>query len=262
MKNNCFVLLLICIFALSSFAQNPPPNQQTPPKGSPPPANQDTAKTTHKRLVTDLSGFELADPNKTRKERTLLGATRGGSSRLPILLAPELTQFYGAAPILSWLYPGRSDGFEIVIRDEDDNELLRQQVKGTDFRLTSAASRFKAGQTYYWSVQSFPPLLESSFSAEGAFRAVSAEQHQQIEKELAAIMTDSYADGLARADLFTRYRLWYDALGTLHDLIDRFPDRAELYERRGMIYAQIEVTKPLADADFARADELKSSTSH
>jgi len=255
-------VLLSCFLALSSIAQNAPANQQPAAKQSAPPAKQEPAKAGRKRLITDLSGFEMENPDKARKEHTLLGATRGGSSKLPILLAPELTKFYGADAILTWLYPGRSNGFEIVIRDEDENELLRQQVKGTEYRLNPKTSRFQAGKTYYWSVQSFPPLLEASFSQEAAFQVVTADEHQQIEIELAAATSDSYADGLARATVLTQHRLWYDAIGAYHSLIQRFPDHAELYEKRGMIYAQIDATKPMADADFSRADELEGAPAH
>jgi hypothetical protein len=249
---------------LTGFAagQSSPPPKQAPPKEPPPAAKTETATTPHKRLVVDLSGFELGDPNKARKERALLGATRGGSARLPILLAPELSKYYGAAPLLSWLYPGRSEGFEIVIRDEDDNEVLRQKVSTTEYRLSATTPRLQAGKPYYWSVQSFPPLLEPGVSDVAGFVVVSADERQQIDRELAAIASDTYQDGLARAEVFTQHRLWYDAIGAYRDLITRFPDRGDLFEKRGMIYAQIESTRPLADADFARADELKAPASH
>ena len=56
--------------------------------------------------------------------------------------------------------------------------------------------------------------------------------------------------------VFTDQRLWYDAIGAYTELIAHSPDRAEAYEKRGMIYAQIAATQPLADADFSRADGL------
>jgi len=60
----------------------------------------------------------------------------------------------------------------------------------------------------------------------------------------------------APALFFMRHRVWYDAIASYTDLIARFPARTELYEERGMIYAQLDVTQALADADFAKADEL------
>lgn len=260
MNRVVIVVFLMLQVALIGEGQNSPPAPQASSKENPQ-AKQEAAKN-HKRLVTDLSGFEMSDPKTTHKERAQLGATRGGSSRLPILLAPELTRYYGAAPLLSWLYPGRSDGFEIEFHDEEDNEMFRQQVKGTQFRFSDRVPKFADGKTYYWSVQSFPPLLEPSFSNVAGLVVVSSDERKQIEQELAQTAADGYGDSVARAEVFTRHRLWYDALGAYTDLIARFPDRAELYEKRGMIYAQIEITKPLADADFGRADELKSSAGH
>ena len=239
---------------------------QGKPQSAPPPQkpSQSTAKDApkappRKRLVADLSGFEMSDPNQTRKQRALLGATRGGPSRLPILLAPGLAKFYGASLLFAWQDPGRSQGFEIVLRDDDDKEILRQQVSVAEFRLKDALPRFQPGKTYHWSVRSVPSLVESRFSEVAGFVVVSDSEREQIENELAAIKRgDTYQAGTARARVFVNHRLWYDAIGAYSDLIQQYPDRAELYEERGTVYAQIEVTKAEADADFAHADELQA----
>lgn len=238
-------------------AQPPPP--QPPPK-PPQTTAKDAPKTPpRKRLVADLSGFEMSDPNRTRKQRAMLGATRGGPSRLPLLLAPDLSKFYGSSPLFAWLYPGRTEGFEIVLRDDDDNEILRQQVSTAEFRLKEVSAHLQPGKTYYWSVRSFPPLVESRFSQAAGFVVVPESERQQIEKELAAISPgDAYQAGTARARVSVNHRLWYDAIGAYGDLIKQFPDRAELYEERGTVYAQIEATKAQADADFAHADKLQA----
>jgi len=250
-------LLFLLLTANLAIGQGQPPSPQPPPK---PP--QSTAKDApkappRKRLVADLSGFEMSDPNRTRKQRAMLGATRGGPSRLPLLLAPDLAKFYGSSPLFAWLYPGRTEGFEIVLRDDDDNEILRQQASTAEFRLKDA--RLQPGKTYYWSVRPVPSLMESRFSPAAGFVVVADSERQQIEKELAAISQgDTYQAGTARARVLVNHRLWYDAIGAYGDLIKQFPDRAELYEERGTVYAQIEVTKAQADADFARADELQA----
>ena len=250
-------LTSVLLTANLAIGQGQPPSPPPPPK-PPESTEKDAAKTPpKKRLVADLSGFEMSDPNRTRKQRAMLGATRGGPSRLPLLLAPDLAKFYGSSPLLAWLYPGRTEGFEIVLRDDDDNEILRQQVSTAEFRLKDA--RLQPGKTYYWSVRSFPPLVESRFSQAAGFVVVLDSERQQIEKELAAIApADSYPAGTARARVLVNHRLWYDAIGAYSDLIKQFPDRAELYEERGTVYAQIEVTKAQADADFAHADELQT----
>ena len=84
-----------------------------------------------------------------------------------------------------------------------------------------------------------------------------AEQQWEIRAELDTLRgLEPYTAGLARARLFLRHRVWYDAIAAYTDLIEAYPYRAELYEERGMIYAQLDVTQELAEADFARADEL------
>jgi hypothetical protein len=250
-----FVRLLFLLLAANlAIGQGPPPSPQPPPQST---AKDAPKAPPRKRLVADLSGFEMSDPNQTRKQRAMLGATRGGPSRLPLLLAPDLAKFYGSTPLFAWLYPGRTEGFEIVLRDDDDNEILRQQASTAEFRLKDA--RLQPGKTYYWSVRPVPSLMESRFSQAAGFVVVADSERQQIEKELAATsQADTYQAGTARARVLVNHRLWYDAIGAYGDLIKQFPDRAELYEERGTVYAQIEVTKAQADADFARADELQA----
>jgi hypothetical protein len=240
-----------------AFGQGPP-SPQPPPKPPQTTAKDAPKAPPRKRLVADLSGFEMSDPNQTRKQRAMLGATRGGASRPPIPLAPDLAKFYGSSPLFAWQYPGRAEGFEIVFRD-DDNDILSQQVSAAEYRLKDASSRFQPGKTYYWSVRAFPSLMESRFSPAAGFVVVADSERQQIEKELAAISPgDAYQAGTARARVSVNHRLWYDAIGAYGDLIKQFPDRAELYEERGTVYAQIEATKAQADADFAHADKLQA----
>ena len=125
--------------------------------------------------------------------------------------------------------------------------------------MKDSSPRLQPGKTYYWSVRSFPPLVESGFSQAAGFVVVPDSERVQIEQELAAIaQEDAYLAGTARASVLVNHRLWYDAIGAYGDLIKQFPDRAELYEERGTVYAQIEVTKAQADADFAHADELQA----
>jgi uncharacterized protein DUF928 len=255
-------LLILLLAAGLAIGQAQPPSPPPPPK-TPRSSAKDASKTpAKKRLVADLSGFELSDPNQTRKQRALLGATRGGTSRPPILLAPDLGKLYGAAPLFAWLNPGRTQGFEIVFRDDDDNIMLSQHLGVAEFRLMDASSRFQPRKTYYWSVRAVPTLMEAGFSQPAGFVVVADSERQQIEKELAAISPgDAYAAGTARARVLVNHRLWYDAIGAYSDLIRQFPDRAELYEERGTIYAQIEATKTQADADFAHADKLQAKKS-
>ncbi len=49
-----------------------------------------------KRIVTDLSGFDLLEPGKLQKQTTVVGATRGLPR--PVALAPRLGKVYGTNP--------------------------------------------------------------------------------------------------------------------------------------------------------------------
>ncbi len=92
-------------------------------------------------------------------------------------------------------------------------------------------------------------------------QVVSATERKEIDKALAAIPTgDAYQAGLARAELYTQHRLWFDAIGAYTELIAKYPDRAELYGQRGKIYSQVDATSKLAAADAARAAALPKST--
>ena len=61
-----------------------------------------------------------------------------------------------------------------------------------------------------------------------------------------------------QAQVFTERRLWYDAVAAWSALIDRFPDRADLHEKRGQVYDQLPVTQSLADEDYAAAARLRA----
>ena len=252
--------VMIVVVSVLACGQTAAQQKTSPPPAKPAaPAGQPTPPPPKKRLVVDLSGFEI-QKDKDKKERTSLGATRGGSLRLPIVLAPGMTRLYGASALFAWHYPGRSQGFEVVFTGDDDSEILRQQVNATEYRTKSSSERFQPGKTYYWSVQAFPPLVDTTSSEPAGFVMVSAEERAKIEKELAGkANADAYQQALEQARVFTNYRLWYDAIGAYTDLIRQYSNRAELYEERGMIYAQIEVTKSLADADFENADELRQT---
>ncbi len=211
-----------------------------------------------KRLVADLSGFELQDPGKMRAENTKLGATRGGLQ--PQALAPRRAKFYGASALFAWKYEGKATRFAVVFNDEDDNEVFHAEATGKEYRLPPKAYRFQPGKIYSWSVATAPPMIGANPSEPVEFVVLSDAERAEIEKALAAIPKgDEYKAGLAFAKVLTDHRLWFDVIGAYTELIAKFPDRAELYEARGAVYHALKATQPLADADFARADELKKS---
>jgi tetratricopeptide (TPR) repeat protein len=245
------------VFVLLGAALTFPLQKQESQKTAGPPPQSVEAKK-RKRLVADLSGFELLDSSKARKERTMVGATRG-LAQAPTALAPELGKFYGAGALFAWSTKGKAKSFVLVFTDQTGAEAYRAEVSGAEYRYLSDAAHLQPGKTYFWMVQVNPPLFGANPSEPAGFVVVSDSERTEIEKALANLPKgDPYKTALARAKLFTEHRLWYDALGAYTDAIARYPDHAELYEQRGMIYAQLEATREQAEEDFARADELKA----
>jgi hypothetical protein len=241
-----YLLSCALILSLTSLgrAQQPPPNSDSKADASAPKAKR--------KLDADLSGFDVSGDKKVA---TILGASRGTAVPSATLLAPRRGKFYGASALFSWAFTGRNEGYTIIVTDEDETQLVHQQVKEPRYLLDSSKAKLQPGETYYWRVQVLPnPLASDPLE----FVVVSAEERAAIDKAVAAIpSSDAYQSALARAHIFTDHRLWFDALGAYDELIAKFPNRSELYEERGAIYAQVAATKPLADADLARAGQAK-----
>ena len=214
-------------------------------------------KVGRKKLVADLSGFELLKPGNSSNSQTVVGGTRGGAA--PDALAPRLGKFYGPGAFFSWSNPAGASDFRFVITDDQDSQIFRTKVHGTSFVYPTGAPELQPGKIYSWSVAS-AGMLGGDASDPVEFTVVSVTERQEIEKAIAAISkSDDWKAGLARAQVFTDHRLWYDALGAYCALIERWPDRAELFEKRGTIYSQLEITKPLAEKNFAENEKLTAS---
>ncbi len=210
-----------------------------------------------KRMVVDLSGFEMLDAEKLKQQRTQVGATRGAAK--PVALAPYRARLFGIAPRLAWSYAGAEKQFKLLVRDAEGTVVYRAQVSSTELAYPSTVPPLAPGKTYSWTVEVSPTPRAPEPSDPLEFTFVGGKERTAIEAALKKLGTKrDYATVLARAKLFTEHRLWYDAIGEYCALLAQFPDRPELYEQRGMIYAQIDATKALADADFARADKLRS----
>lgn len=247
-------MALVLLLTSSSWAQTQPqtaqPNAKRPTEDAKP--REGKQPTRPPRVVTDLSGFDLFDPSK-KKQTMMAGATRGMPRATA--LAPQLAKLYGNSPRFRWSYPGKTAKFVFVLMDDSHAELLRTDVSGTEFRYPATAPQFAPGRTYFWTVE--PAAMLAAPSTPVGFVALPTTQRQEVEQRLMPIKSaDGYAAECQRAQVFTDQRLWYDAIGAYTDLIAQYPDRAELYERRGTIYAQFEATQPLADNDFARAEEF------
>src|SRR5277367_287031 len=207
------------------------------------------AKNNHTRVVTNLAGFDLTDTKRLAGQPMVVGATRGEHPVVP--LAPHLGKLYGAHPSFAWSYDDAAAKFAFVITDEADVEVFRAQVSGTRFRYPANAPALQDGKTYFWTVSTPTSPVSSASSYPSGILVVTAPERIEIDKKLAEISGNGYEAGVARAQVFTDARLWYDAIDAYNALIERFPDRAELYERRGTIYAQLTCTQSLAEEDLS-----------
>lgn len=221
--------------------------------GAQTPAPSPTPQPKRKRVVTDLKGFDLLDP---RTQTTVVGAARGLLH--PEAAAPRLARGLDPRPLFTWAYKGKARDFSFVLRNDRDEELYRTTVTGLSLRYPADAPPLVPERSYFWTVETASGML-SGPSAPVGILVVAADQRAAIEKELArAAAGEGIEAALARARVLTDHRVWYDALAVYSDLIARYPERADLLEARGTIYAQVEATKALAEADFERADALRS----
>ena len=228
--------------------------KENKPVSKTPPAKTETKKP-KPRVVTDLSGFDLLAPGKLKKQPMVTGATRGFPE--PAALAPRLGKVYDLRPSFQWSYPGKLRQFGFVLKGDDGQEMFRAEVEGTSFRYPETAPPLEPGKTYFWTVEA-TTMLGVQPSAPVGFVVASEEGRREIAEGLGMIPGgDTYEGALARAKFLTDHRLWYDAVAAYGELIAKYPEKAELYEQRGTIYAQLEATQALSDQDFARADELE-----
>jgi hypothetical protein len=232
----------------------PPTSDSSAPAAQQSPQKSDTAPKPKRKLDADLSGFDVSDDKSGKKVSSMLGGSRSAAIPSATLLAPHRAKLYGSAADFSWTFGGHADGYVLVVTDEDETQILRQQVKDSRYRLDTLPKNLQPGETYYWRVQVLPNTLASEPLE---FVTVSAQERQVIDHALAAIpAADPYEAGLARARLFTDHRLWFDALGAYSDLIAKYPSRPEPYEDRGTIYSQVLATKSLGESDLATAAKL------
>jgi hypothetical protein len=219
--------------------------QQSLPKSDP------SAPKPKRKLDADLSGFDISDSKSDKRVAATLGASRATAVPSATLLAPKRAKLYGANALFSWTFTGHHEGYVLLITDEDEAQLVKQQTKESHYLLDASKAKLEPGATYYWRVQVLPNTMASDPLE---FVVVSAEERAAIDKAIAAIPTgDAYQSALARARIFVDHRLWFDALGAYDDLIAEYPNRPELYEDRATIYSQLPVTRSQSEADLARA---------
>jgi hypothetical protein len=253
------LLLPFGLLALALGSGPAAPQRETPPQKPGAPAKDETPeKPRRKRVVSDLSGFDLLDQGKVKKESMVVGAARGFAP--PVILAPRLGRVYGDRPAFEWSDESKASGFVIALTDESQQELIRAETAKTQWVYPPSAPKLEPGRTYFWTVQTSSGLFATP-SAPAGLMVLAGSQREEIDRALAAVgATDPYEQGRARAKVFTDHRLWYDAIAAYSDLIARFPDRPQPYEERATIYAQLDATQTRAEEDFARAEALKAKS--
>ena len=248
MKWQALGLISAALLAGAALSSAAPADTATPT-----PAGKEDAPKKRQRVVSDLSGFELLDASKLKDKPMVTGATRSFSPRPPVVLAPHLGKLHGASPVFAWKHEGKR--FAFALADAAGKEIYAAHVDGTSYAWPETAPRLEDGKTYTWTVKTAEPASAPASSA--SVVVVDKAERKQIDKALAAVKgTDEYATGLARAQALVDKRVWYDAVGVYTDLIARFPERAEAYEKRATLFAQIPELEAVADAEFAKADAL------
>lgn len=239
------ILLLFASFAVA----------QTKPPAKP---DQKPEAPKRQRVSTDVSGFDLAPQAKVKQAAGVAGASRGGNGNSPMLLAPHLGKLYGPSPRFNWSFNRRVRKYVFVLADENQEEIYRADVTRPEFQYPPDAPHLEPGKTYYWHIEPDPKNMDMMSSDVSGLKVIAGPELQEVEQALSKIgPAETYDSGVARARLFAEHGLWYDALTAYGELMEKHPDRAELYQERSAIYAQIEPTKDLAERDAARARESR-----
>jgi hypothetical protein len=237
----------IALAAMANLAQNPPPqpNQEQPADRKPP----------VKRVRVDLAGFELGQTAPPKSSTQIGGGTRsvGGDTKV---LAPVIGRCFTDRPVLAWTVAGQAQNFEVRLFDQAGTLVHRMRVSGRQVALPPDHP-IEPGGTLQWSAQPETAMFGGP-SAKATIKRLTAAEIDEIAKQLKGSGSNAGDPQEWQAQVFTDRRLWYDAVAAWSDLIQRFPDRADLREKRGQIFDQLPVTQPLADEDFAAAEKLRA----
>jgi len=254
-----FLLILVLLVSLPLTSQQDTSTSRASAEKKSTKAKKQPGKadTKRPRVINDLSGFDLLDPAKTKKQPMVAGATRGISK--PIALAPRLARLYTPYPTFRWSYRGNETKFDFVLYDANQNEIYRKVVDGLDLQYPDSAPPLKAEKAYFWTVAA-QSILGSEPSVTVGFVVMSDAQRKHLSETLTSLSKlGSEDDELAKARVLTDKRLWYDAIDAYFEMISKQPGRADLYSARAQIYAQLDVTRGNADLDFSRAEEIEKA---
>jgi hypothetical protein len=246
------------MFFMASLAgqgqQQSPSPKEVPPAGT---QNPLPPKPKVKRVHVDLTGFEL-DKAASRVSSTQIGGGTREIGGVTTLLAPRFARVYAAHPVFQWSHTTQAQNFEFRLFDSKGDLLYKAHANGRELRYPDNAPLLQPGSVYTWNVQPEIALL-GSVSMTYRFIRLAQIEIDEISKALEQIGSGGKNPLEARAQLFSDRRLWFDSVQAFADLIKDYPEDSDLFERRGIIYDQIPVTKPLAEEDFAVADQLRAT---
>jgi hypothetical protein len=244
------------LISLPTAGQQPsasPPQQAVPqavqtPKPPPLPL---------KHVHVDLTGFELDKAAPPVSSTQIGGGTRdiGG---VTTLLAPRFSRVYTAHPVFRWSHTTQAQNFEFRLFDATGSLVYKAHASGREFHYPDAAPLLQPGSVYTWNVRPETALLGGA-SMTYRFIRLAQVEIDDISKALEQIDPGGKRQAERRAELLTDRRLWFEAVQAYSDLIKDYPTDSDLFQRRGTIYDQIPVTKPLAEEDFAVADKLRAA---
>jgi uncharacterized protein DUF928 len=244
MPGRGMVICAVVFAGMAHFGQNPPTGQEKPVEKKPP----------VKRVRVDMAGFELGQAAPPKSSTQLGGGTRamGGDT---VLLAPVVGRCYTATPVVAWTHTAQVQNFEFRLFDPVGKLVHRMRVPARQLTFPADVHPLGPGTTFQWSVQPENAMLGGP-SAKATIRRLTAAELDEVAQQLNETSPNGADSQEWKAQVFTDRRLWYDAIAAWSDLIQRFPTRADLREKRGQIYDQLSATQPLADEDFAAAEKL------
>jgi hypothetical protein len=255
----CGLIIAILVVGSCAAAAQQPAGSTSPNKNpsSNPAGKTAPEKAQTRRVVADLSGFEL-DTKKSKSQGLQIGAGSRGASVPPPLYAPSLGKAYGLQPIFSWGNSPGAQKFTFRLYDSDNDEIYEQEVAGSlrSFTYPREAPPLKAGATYSWTVQAIATQLVEP-PEPVRIMMVSGAERNSIEQALESSKGDALPDRLKRAQVLVDHRLWYDAIAEYSQLISKNRDNPELYKQRARIYGQLPETQELANQDLEQAGRLE-----
>jgi hypothetical protein len=201
------------------------------------------------RVRAKLDGFDLTPKGASARPNQIGGASRGAFGM--DLYAPSMGKAYSLTPSFYWSSDDAQAEFTFKVSQPGmGGSLYETKVVGNHFTYPANAPALQPGSTYVWTVAPTLDMMGGPKSA--SIVIVGGGERDAITAALAKAQA-SGDPAAATAKVYTDMRLWFDAIASYSNLIDRYPNRAEFYQGRADLYDQLPATAKLADIDAAKA---------